>query len=363
MTQAWSVHMADSVMKRHPVLTDKWKYEAGVVLKGIEQVWQQTGDDKYFRYVKTNVDQFVQPDGSIRTYQVDEYNLDQINPGRVLFALLEETGEEKYRKALALLRQQLATHPRTQEGGFWHKKIYPYQMWLDGIYMAGPFYAQYAQTFDEPDGFDEVARQILFIDRHTCDARTGLRYHGWDESRQQKWANPDTGCSPNFWGRAMGWYSMALVDVLDYMPENHPQCASLLAILESVASALVAVQDASSGLWYQVLDQGKRAGNYLEASASCMFVYALAKGARKNYLDARFAENARRGFAGIIEKFIEIDDMGCVNLKGICGVAGLGGTPYRDGSFEYYIGEPVVTNDYKGIGAFLMASVEMERTP
>ena len=217
----WSVRMADSCMKRQPILADVWSYESGVVLKGIEQVWLDTGNKKYFEYIKRNVEQFVKPDGDIRTYNLQDYNLDQINSGKLFFRLYQETGDERYQQALHLLMKQLKTQPRTSEGGFWHKKIYPYQMWLDGIYMAAPFYVQYADSFNEPGGFDDAAHQILLIERHTRDPKTGLYYHAWDESKMQKWANPQTGCSPHFWGRAMGWYAMAIVDVLDFLPASH----------------------------------------------------------------------------------------------------------------------------------------------
>jgi unsaturated rhamnogalacturonyl hydrolase len=226
--------------------------------------------------------------------------------------------------------------------------------------MASPFYTQFAQTFDAPEGFDDVAHQITLIDSHAKDPHTGLRYHGWDESRAQRWADPETGCSPHFWGRAMGWYVMALVDVLDYFPQEHAQRQDLVAILQDAVAALAAVQDEESGLWYQVLDQGDRAGNYLEASASCMNVYAIGKGIREGYLDGAYLEAAQRGYQGILERFVEVDDQGLVDLHQICEVAGLGGNPYRDGSFEYYVGETIVTNDYKGVGPFILASIEIE---
>jgi unsaturated rhamnogalacturonyl hydrolase len=357
---SWSVRMADSVMQRQPLLADKWAYEWGVVLKGFEQVWLRTGDHTYFDYIKRNVDAFVQPDGTIRTYRIDEYNLDQINTGKLLFGLFRTTGDERYKKAAYLLRDQLRTHPRTSERGFWHKNIYPHQMWLDGIYMQGPFYAEFAATFDEPEGFDDVAHQITLIERHTRDPQTGLLYHGWDESKQQRWADPTTGCSPHFWGRAIGWYMMAIPDVLDHLPADHPQRPAIIAIFNETAAALVTVQDPASGLWYQVLDQGARAGNYLEASASCMFVYGLAKALRQGYLDSAYHAAVRRAYQGILDHLIEVDDQGLVNLTRICSVAGLGGTPYRDGSFEYYVGEPVVTNDPKGVGAFILAAAQAE---
>jgi unsaturated rhamnogalacturonyl hydrolase len=357
----WSVRMAESAMARHPLLSRRWHYEPGVVLLALHRVGGERGEHKYHDYIQRNVDEFVAPDGAIRTYRLEEYNLDQINEGRLLFPLYETTGDERYRTAARLLRRQLETHPRTQEGGFWHKQVYPRQMWLDGIYMASPFYAEYGATFGEPAVFDDVARQILLAAKHTRDPETGLYYHGWDESKSQQWADPETGCSPSFWGRAMGWYAMAIPDVLDHSPEAHPQRRDLVAVLQDLAAGILSVQDRASGVWYQVLDQGDREGNYLEASASCMFVYALAKGARQGYLDQGALEAARRGYEGILEQFVDVDGSGLVNLHGICSVGGLGGKPYRDGSFEYYVGEKVLSNEHKGVGAFILASVEIER--
>lgn len=358
--QEWSVRMADSVMKRHPLLSRRWHYKPGVALMAIKQVWLKTGEQKYYDYIKRNIDEFVSPDGEIGTYRLEEYNLDQINEGKPLFLLYDATGDDRYKKAAYLLRKQLQTHPRTSAGGFWHKQIYPHQMWLDGIYMASPFYAEFARRFDEPEGFDDVAHQIILIEKHTRDPRTGLLFHGWDESKSQKWADPESGCSPSLWGRAIGWYAMAIPDVLDHLPRNHPKRDELLAIFETAVSAIARVQDPASGVWYQVLDQGDRPGNYLESSASCMFVYAIARGVRKGYLGQEVLAVARRGYEGILKQFVEVGEQGLVNLNGICSVGGLGGRPYRDGSFAYYVSEKVVTNEYKGVGAFVMASTEME---
>ncbi len=338
----------------------KWTYDHGLVLKGIEGVWVNTGDAKYFNYIQQSMDYFVNDDGTIRTYSLTDYNLDNVLPGRDLLLLCKTTGKEKYRKAATLLREQLKGQPRTSDGGFWHKKIYPYQMWLDGIYMAEPFYAEYAATFHETDAFDDIARQFVLMERHVRDVKTGLLYHGWDESKKQRWADPISGHSPNFWGRAMGWYAMALVDTLDYFPKDHPQRAELVAILNRLALPIVKYQEPRSGLWYQVLDRGADKGNYLEASAACMFVYALAKGVRNGYLPAGDLSVAQKGYKGIIDQFIRTDANGQVNLEGTVSVAGLGGNPYRDGSYEYYLSEKVVTNDPKGVGAFLLASNEME---
>jgi unsaturated rhamnogalacturonyl hydrolase len=338
----------------------KWTYEHGLVLKGIERVWENTRDKQYFDFIQHNMDHFVTEDGSIRTYSIDEYNIDHILPGRSLLFLYKATGQEKYRKAAALLREQLKTHPRTSEGGFWHKKIYPSQMWLDGLFMGEPFYAEYAVTFNEPAAFDDIAKQFILMERHSRDDKTGLLYHGWDESRQQRWANPTTGRSPNFWGRAMGWYAMALVDTLDHFPKQHAQRPELVAILNRLARAVANYQEPRSGLWYQVVDKGAAKGNYLESSAACMFVYALAKGVRKRYLPPGYMQVAKKGYRGILKEFITTDANGRLNLEGTVNVGGLGGNPYRDGSYEYYLSEKVVTNDPKGIGALLLAATEME---
>lgn len=338
----------------------RWTYDHGVVLKGIEAVWYASGNGKYFNHIRQGMDNYVNADGTIRTYRLDEYNIDHVNNGKVLLLLYKVTGQEKYRKAAALLREQLKTHPRTAEGGFWHKKIYPYQMWLDGLYMGEPFYAEYAATFHEDAAFDDIAKQFVWMELHSRDTKTGLLYHGWDESKQQRWADKASGRSPNVWGRAMGWYAMALVDTLDHFPQQHPQRAALLQILKRLATAVQKYQDAKSGLWYQVVDKAGAKGNYLEASASCMFVYALGKAVRQGYLPASYLAVARKGYHGITTQFIE-NDGGGVDLKGTVSVAGLGGNPYRDGSYEYYLSEKVVPNDPKGVGAFLLASVEMER--
>jgi unsaturated rhamnogalacturonyl hydrolase len=362
-----SRQMAATVMTRwqdsweiQPGRSEKWSYDQGVVLKGIEGVWLNTADGKYFRFIQQSIDRFVRDDGTIRTYEINEYNIDHINNGKILLLLYNVTGQEKYRKAAALLREQLKTHPRTSEGGFWHKQIYPTQMWLDGLYMGEPFYAEYAATFHEDAAFDDIAKQFVLMEIHSRDAKTGLLFHAWDESRKQRWANPTTGRSPNFWGRAMGWYAMALVDTLDYFPQNHPQRGALIGILKRLAVAVQQYQDPKSGLWYEVLDKGNAKGNYLEASVACMFTYALAKGVRKGYLPGSYLRVAQKGYRGIVSRFIKTDPAGQVNLEGTVSVGGLGGNPYRDGSYEYYLSEKIVTNDPKGVGAFLMASNEME---
>jgi unsaturated rhamnogalacturonyl hydrolase len=338
-----------------------WAYETGVFLKGLEALWIKTGDLKYYDYLKTIIDSFLEPDGTIRTYKLEDYNLDNINCGKLLLTLYEKTKEEKYREAALQLMKQLENQPRTREGGFWHKKIYPFQMWLDGVYMSGPFIAQFAKVFNRPAGFDEVSKQIIWIESHTRDSRTGLLYHGWDESRAQEWADPSTGCSKSFWGRAMGWYAMALVDTLDYLPKDHHSRQAIIDILNRMSKAVANYQDKRTGLWYQVVDQGDRKGNYLEASASSMFVYAIAKGVRNGYLGQERAKVARRGYEGLIKHLIASKPDGKISLTQVCSVGGLGGAQKRNGTFDYYISEPVVSNDLKGVGAFILASIEIDR--
>lgn len=365
--EPWSVRMAESVIRLNPEPwmidfreTPKWEYTHGLVLKAMWEVGRAYQLDKYQQYVLKYYDQFIREDGTIWLYNLEEYNIDRINPGKVLFPIYQATKEEKYKKAIFLLRQQMKTHPRTKEGGFWHKKIYPYQMWLDGLYMAAPFLAEFAVTFDEKELLEEVANQFVWMENHARDPRTGLLYHGWDESKQQRWANPQTGCSASFWGRAMGWYAMGLVDALDYFPADHPRRAELIAILNRLVRALANYQDQESGVWYQVVDQGNREGNYLESSSSCMIVYSMIKGVKKGILDSTFMKVAQRGYAGIIDQFVEVDSTGLVNIHHACAVAGLGGNPYRDGSYEYYISEPIRSNDPKAVGPFMLVSLEFE---
>ncbi|WP_461052429.1 glycoside hydrolase family 88 protein [Spirosoma arcticum] len=366
----WSQRMVATVMATHPdsiAYTKegkdaRWEYEMGVVLRGIEQVWYRTGDARYFDYIKKNMDRYVMADGSIRTYKLDEFNIDYVTPGRALLLLAQQTlpGKEKYRKAADLLRKQLKQQPRTKEGGFWHKKRYPYQMWLDGLYMAEPFYAEYSLLYNKPENFNDIINQFVWMEQHARDERTGLLYHGWDESRQQKWANPQTGKSPNFWSRAMGWYAMAVVDVLDYIPPTHPRRGEVIAILQRLMPAVVKYQDPTAGGWYQVTDKIGAKGNYMEASGTGMLVYALAKGVRMGYLPAQMMTYARKGYDGMLKNFISTDERGMIHLEKTVSVSGLGGDPYRDGSYEYYLGEPLRQNDLKGVGPFIMASVEME---
>jgi unsaturated rhamnogalacturonyl hydrolase len=358
----WSVRVASSVMRRSPAAVyNKWDYTAGLMLLAVQRVGDATHDPKYAAYVKASIDSLVHADGTIATYASSEYNLDQINEGRSLFTLYDRTHDARYAKATDRLRDQLRTQPRTAEGGFWHKQIYPQQMWLDGLYMAEPFYAEYALRHADTTAMNDVSRQFLLIARHLRDPKTGLYYHAWDSVRQQPWADPATGLSKNFWGRAVGWYLMAAVDVLDYLPKTHRDRSELIRVVQRLSDAVARVQDPVSGLWWQVLDQPSRAKNYLEESGSAMFTYAFAKGARMGYLAPSYRSIAERAFDGMLATFVTTGADGLVSINGICKVAGLGGNPPRDGSYEYYVREPVVADDYKGVGAFILAANELGR--
>jgi unsaturated rhamnogalacturonyl hydrolase len=363
----WSERVANAALERWPegrfVPPGQrwvWNYELGTLLEGMDALWLNTADPRYYNYIKTSVDQFVGPDGSIPTLNVDEYQLDNILMGRQLLLLYGVTRDPRYAKAATLLCQQLAHQPRTASGGFWHKQRYPNQMWLDGLYMAEPFYAEYASTFHHTDVFNDITHQFALIDEHARDAKTGLLYHGWDESKQERWADKATGVSSQFWARAMGWTMMALVDTIPCYPEGDAGRQELLAQLARDAAAVARYQDGETGLWYQVLDKAGTKGNFLEASASGMFVYALAKGVRLGYLPPSYLANAEHGYKGILSHFIQAGPGDSVSLTGTVKVGGLGGDPYRDGSYSYYIGEKTITDDPKGVGAFLMASSEME---
>ncbi|MCX3264593.1 glycoside hydrolase family 88/105 protein [Pedobacter agri] len=339
----------------------RWSYDMGVVLEGAAAVWRNTGDGKYFKYIQSSMDAYLDKEGNIATYKSEDFNIDNIKNGRALLLLYKVTGQQKYLLAVNKLYNQIKTQPRTKEGGFWHKKIYPNQMWLDGLYMGQPFYAEYAKLMKKDADFDDIANQFIWMEKNARDAKTGLLYHGYDESREEKWADKKTGLSPNFWGRAMGWYIMALVDVLDNFPKEHPKYKELLAILNRTAAATVKYQDSKSGVWWDILDMPTRQGNYLESSASSMFVYGLAKGVRNGWLPQSFMAAANKGYAGLKKEFVEKAGNERINLTKTVSVSGLGGKPrYRDGSFEYYISEKVITNDPKGMGAFICAAAEME---
>lgn len=364
----WSVWMAESEMQRNPqaYLIDwrtapRWDYTHGLELMAFAKLYQQTGDKRYFAYIKDYVDSLVNDDGSIKTYQQSKYNIDMLNAGKLLFFMYDETADNKYRLAIDTLIKQLDNHPRTAEGGFWHKKRYTSQMWLDGLYMGAPFYAEYIRRYGKKSQFDDVITQFKLIEKHLYRTDTQLPVHGWDESKQQKWADPKTGQSANHWSRSIGWYAMAMIDVLEQLPDDHTDKAWLQSRFKHLIDRILAYQD-SSGTWYQVTDQGDREGNYLESSGSSMFTYALAKGVVERYLPAYYLVNAEQSYAGLLAEFISIDNTTKrISITSACEVAGLGGKPYRDGSYSYYLSENVRANDPKAVGPFILASLILGR--
>jgi len=337
-----------------------WNYEMGVVLMGFEKLAQTTGEKKYTRYTKNIIDHFITAEGVIRTYQLEEYNSDNIPTGRQLLHLYKSTKDEKYKIAAASLYQQVSWQPRNKAGGYWHKLKYPMQMWLDGLYMMEPFAVEYAVLFNDTQKFDDIVNQFVWMEKYSRDNKTGLLYHGWDESKLQKWANPKTGLSPEFWSRAMGWYMMALVDVLDHLPANYKRRTELITILNRLSTALIKFQDAKEGVWWQVTNKAGKEFNYLESSSSAMFLYALSKAVNKKYISSSFKPAITKAYNGIIKNFVRLDETGSVHyLQAVAG-AGLGGIPYRDGSYDYYVKEPKRDDDLKAIGPFIQACIEYE---
>ena len=372
-----SHRMVLSVMGRYKPENVRWAYEHGLVLQSIFILGEKTGNENWMLWVRDMYDTKVKNNGVIETYNEGEFNLDLINPGKTLFLLYKKFGDEKYRKAIESLMNQLRRHPRTKTGGLWHKNIYPWQMWLDGLYMAGPFHAQYAALFavnsdknagsvngvnNVNDDLDDVVHQFVLMESRARDSETGLLYHAWDESRKQLWANPNTGCSPHFWARAIGWYCMALVDTFEFVTGK--QRESLEAIACRLVAPLLKYQDKVSGLWHQIPDLGSRRNNYTETSASAMFVYFFLKMIRLGVvtkIDSPVVrEAALTAYNGLLREKLREEQDGQLHLNGICKVAGLGGSPYRDGSWDYYMSEPVVEDDFKGIGPFIFASMEVE---
>ena len=357
---SWAVRVAETFLERRPDLEAAWTYDVGIVLKGFEALYHLTGQEKYFGYIKEVMDFFVQEDGSIKMYHREEYALDNINTGKILFPLYEKYGEEKYKKALDVLMDQLKHQPRSRDGVFWHKMALPDQAFLDSLFMGSPFYAQYIKEFDQETDFDDVANQYLRCESYLRDEVTGLLYHACDLSKRAPWSNPDTGRSESVWGRAMGWFCMGLADTLEFFPENHKERQKLVDALDRALSALVKVQS-PQGVWYQIVDQGDRSGNYLEASASIMFTYAMAKGITLGAIDeGKYSQALQKAYKGIFKEFITITHQGWVNLNKVCQMASLGSDGIHDGSFAYYISEPIVSNDRRSFGALIRLAALME---
>lgn len=373
-----SLRMVESEMARHPSPTMldgipagqvKWNYTSGLELLSFLDAAAVYGRDDFRAYVDRYYDTIVRPDATVLTYRKEKYNLDHICPGRPLFELYARTGESRYRQVLDTLFSQLQGQPRNDDGGFWHKKVYPHQMWLDGLYMAEPFYAQYAKAMREAGTFSEaeydncvrdIAEQFVTVGAHTYDPATELYRHAYDDSREMFWCDPETGQSQHAWGRAMGWYAMALVETLQYLPQEHDGAAAMRAILNHICEVLPRYADPETGMWYQVLDAPEREGNYQEATGSIMFVYAMLKGVRLGYLPAELGGEAVKAYEQFVDRFVRENPDGTISITDCCAVAGLGGKNNRSGTFEYYISEPIIENDCKGVGPFVWASLEYE---
>ena len=339
-----------------------WNYIDGCMLTALMSMTDITGDSQYADFAERVVDHFVQPDGAIDTYQPEKHSLDDINEGRVLFPLFRKTGKEKYKKAAQYLYECLMRQPRTEEGSFWHKQIYPNQVWLDGLYMAQPFAALYQKEIGNGD-YSDVLHQLRIVRDRMRDAKTGLYYHGYDASRKAFWADPVTGLSKGFWLRSLGWFSVALADLLEILPDGSDK-QEIANIFIDLMHSLLAYADPETGMYYQVVDQGQREGNYLESSGSSMIAYAMLKGARLNILGKEYAVQGQKTFDGIMSKYLTVEGEE-LRLDGICLVAGLGpeNNRRRDGTFAYYISEPVVCNDAKGVAPFVLAYTEVKRLP
>ncbi|MEA5135082.1 MAG: glycoside hydrolase family 88 protein [Candidatus Fimivivens sp.] len=338
---------------------NKWNYIDGCMITAVLALYELTRDKRYLNFADSFVGYFVREDGGIATYDKEEYNLDNINPGKNFFALYDLTGKEKYRRAMNTLYAQLITSPRTKEGNFWHKRIYPNQVWLDGLYMAQPFYMQFEDCCNDKIGCLDSFMQFELVKKHMRDPMTGLYYHGYDESRQMYWADPVTGCSPNFWLRALGWLVIALVDTLAVMDEQlYYEYRALRTQLQDVLNAILTYQE-SDGMFYQVIDKPQVPGNYLETSGTAILAYGILKATRLGLLPEKYAKFGERAFWGIAKRYLRIKADGSPVLGGICLVAGLGGPQKRDGSLDYYFSEPVVENEAKGVAPMILAYTEM----
>lgn len=337
-----------------------WTYERGVLTNGFEALWYKTGDPKYYETIRTAMEVHFDKEGNFNAFKIEDYNLDNILTGRALITLYKVTGNKKYLRAIEYIKQQLSEQPKTKEGGYWHKLRYPYQMWMDGLYMAEGFSTELAALKGDKKYFDEVVNQFVLMEKNARDPKTGLLYHGYDESRQEQWANKETGLSQHFWSRAVGWYVMGIVDALDYIPKDYEKRQVLIDILTRTLDAVIKVQDDKTGTWWNLLNLPNYKENYLESSGTTMFVYAMAKGVRNGYLNESYLIPAKKGYKGLVDKFISKDAEGNYHFEGTVSVSGLGGKPYRDGSFEYYMSEKVVQDDPKGLGAFIKTAVEMD---
>ena len=351
----WNIESIRQGKKPH------WNYIDGCMITSLLALCEITGEKKYFDFAESFIDYYVADDGSILGYDVEKYNLDDLNEGRVLFELYRKTGKEKYRLAIENQKKQLDGQPRTCTNNFWHKLIYPNQIWLDGIYMAQVFSTLYAKEYGGRD-YSDMLCQIENVNRYMQDEKSGLYYHGLDCSKSIFWADKESGLSKNFWLRSIGWYTVALVDIIEIIDDEDAK-GRLVRIFKDLMESVLAFRDKESGLYWQVVDQPGREGNYLETSGSSMIAYAFIKGARLGVLSPEYRTLGKETFDGICQRYLKTNDQGELNLGGICLVAGLGpdNNRRRDGSYEYYISEPVVENDAKGVAPFLLCYTEILR--
>ena len=336
-----------------------WNYIDGCMIKALLELYHITKDSHYLKFADNFIDYFVQEDGSILSYDPKEYNLDNVNAGKTLFDLYTLTSKEKYRRAIDTVYGQLKTQPRTSTGNFWHKLIYPNQIWLDGLYMAQPFYMQYELAYNEGKNCQDSYNQFLSVYQLMRDPRNGLYYHAYDYSKTAFWCDKVTGLSANFWLRALGWYAMALVDTIDIMPQSMAQeKAQLSRIYQELIDSMLPYQEEETGMWYQVVNRGGITPNYLETSGSAIFAYAIMKSVRLGLLNSSYFSYGQKAFDGICKKYLSEKD-GELQLGGICLVAGLGNKEMREGTFNYYMREPVVQNEAKGVAPLILAYVEI----
>lgn len=329
----------------------KFHYHQGVFLSGMMNTWKVCGDEKYFDYIKEWVDSIIWADGSIHDF--DPGMLDDIQPGILLFQIYARTGDIRYKKALDTLMPILKSWKRNDFGGFWHKEWHPHQMWLDGLYMAGPLEAEYADVFKQPSFLETAVEQLFLMAEYMMDPDTNLLYHAWDASKQESWADSITGLSSEFWGRAMGWYVVAILDILEFTTKNHPRYQEMITLERQVLQGVLKVQDKASGMWYQVINKGEQPDNWLETSCTALFAYAIAKAVRMGILDFDCMDCAWRAFEGIISHSLtwEGEDLligGVCVGTGVCNYAG-------------YIARPTSVNDLHGVGAFLLMCAELAR--
>lgn len=329
----------------------RFHYHQGVFLSGMQKTYELCKEEKYIDYIEAWVDSIISEDGTIHTF--DRGQLDDIQPGVLLFLLYHKTGKGKYRIALDTLLPIIKSFPKNIEGGFWHKDSCKEQMWLDGLYMAGPICAQYASEFGEKEYFDIVTFQALLMEKKTRDEKTGLWYHAWDCSKQKPWADPVTGLSSEFWGRSIGWVPVATLEDLDFLPKDHKDREEMIRLTRDLLKAVCNYQDNNSGLWYQVVDKGGMEGNWLESSCTCLFVAAICKAVREGFLDKSYLEHAKKGYCGIIDRLKYRDNK--VIIDNICVGTGVG-------NYEHYCARPTSENDLHGVGSFLIMCTEVAKT-